>query len=161
MGGDDYVDYGNILNPNMADFSISLWMKTIDTVGNVIGKDSGSGAGYRFDIASGWNGNCIFWFQDAARSGSAYVYAGYVATDGDWHNIVSVLNRTQKTIKSYSDGILWNTRALDPGFLDGAITNTASLTVGSTSFTGFLDDVRIYNRALSTAEISAIYNATK
>jgi hypothetical protein len=33
--------------------------------------------------------------------------------------------------------------------------------VGGTNFKGYIDDVRIYNRALSAAEIQALYNAEK
>ena len=65
-GSSNYINTENNtpLNPNNGSFSISLWIKTTDASGNVIKKDSGSGAGYKFDLASGWNGNCIFWFFD-------------------------------------------------------------------------------------------------
>jgi hypothetical protein len=45
------------------------------------------------------------------------------------------------------------------------VSNNLSLRVGGNGLTEFflgnLDDIRIYNRALSAAEVSAIYNATK
>ena len=51
-------------------------------------------------------------------------------------------------------------------------TNTNSLIIGSSygssgvgigeeCFNGIIDDVRVYNRALSAAEIAALYNAQK
>jgi len=48
----------------------------------------------------------------------------------------------------------------------GTPTNTQSPSIGTIQigtyfFNGFIDDIRIYNRALSAAEISAIYNATQ
>ena len=48
----------------------------------------------------------------------------------------------------------------------GGFNNTAQLlyigSYGSSErFNGYLDDVRIYNRALSSNEISEIYNRTK
>ncbi len=156
-GTNNYVDCGDVLNPGMGDFSIAFWMKTTDATGTVISKDGG-GANYRFVLSEGWNGNCLFWFQDAARSGSAYVYAGYVPTDGNWHHIVAVLNRSQHTIKSYCDGVFWNTRPLDAGFLDGTITNSSSLYIGTATFNGLLDDVRIYSRTLTQADITELYN---
>jgi hypothetical protein len=39
------------------------------------------------------------------------------------------------------------------------LSTVAQVYLGSTSFPGLIADARIYNRALSAAEIAAIYNA--
>ena len=160
-GADDYVNAGNanILNPGSMDYTISIWMKTTDNNGAIITKDIGSGSGFRFDLLAGWDGNCLFWFLDSTRHGSAYVYAGYTATNGNWHQIVGTLNRDSKKMTSYSDGSLWNLNTLT-GFAEGTITNNAPLLIGS-SFTGSISNIRIYNRALSSSEITQNFNATK
>jgi hypothetical protein len=160
-GADDYVNAGNanILNPGSMDYTISIWMKTTDNNGAIITKDIGSGSGFRFDLLAGWDGNCLFWFLDSTRHGSAYVYAGYTATNGNWHQIVGTLNRDSKKMTSYSDGSLWNLNTLT-GFAEGTITNNAPLLIGS-FFTGSISNIRIYNRALSSSEITQSFNATK
>ncbi|MBT6832114.1 LamG domain-containing protein [bacterium] len=152
------VENSENLEPGDGDFTISLWMKTTDTAGNVIVKDSGSGARFGFYLAAGWGGNCIFWFNDSTRDGGQYAYAGYDATDGDWHHVAAVLNRNTQKIISYSDGDQWYARSF-AGFPNselGSVSNAASVKVGSSNFDGEIADVRIYNRALSATEISQL-----
>jgi hypothetical protein len=152
------------LEPGDGDFTISLWIKTTDTSGTVLQKDSGSGSGFRFDLSGGWNGNCIFWFNDSVRDGNQYVYAGYDATDGNWHHIVAILNRSDQKILSYSDGVYWNSRPFSnfPSSQLGSITNSELLKLSGTStFTGSLADVRIFDRALSATEVLTLYEGSE
>jgi len=41
------------------------------------------------------------------------------------------------------------------------VIGRSNFAVGEYYFNGLIDEVRVYNRALSAAEIMAIYNATK
>jgi nanoRNase/pAp phosphatase (c-di-AMP/oligoRNAs hydrolase) len=82
--------------------------------------------------------------------------------DGLWHNVV-VVKATGVSTKFYIDGSYKS---------DGGSNNTGNLTnsyqfyIGGGNayagvFSGLIDDVRVYNRALSAAEIAAIYNGGK
>ncbi len=102
--------------------------------------------GITFNIRSGANGN----------SGTA---TGGAIGDGNWHFVTGVFNGTQ--VIAYRDGVAgapvsW---AYPPG------ANTIPFTIGSRGgsnlFPGIIDDVRLYNRALSSAEVQALYNAEK
>jgi hypothetical protein len=71
-----------------------------------------------------------------------------VITDGNWHRIGFVWDRSHRTL--YVDGI---TVAQDTQ--DGLTGSTSGLYIGcgmamepGTYFSGLIDDVRIYNRAL-------------
>jgi hypothetical protein len=99
------------------------------------------------------------YFEVRAISGSAI---GVVSNDPidnkHWHHIVGV--RQGSLLKLYYDGILENvTNAPSLGSLD----NTGPLTIGSSTltntqyFTGNIDDVLIYNRALTDDEIQQLY----
>ncbi len=79
--------------------------------------------------------------------------------DGLWHHVLALYNGTTMTVyvdgspensESYSSGILLNDHPLKIG-LD-------PLTVEDRHFNGNIDDIRIYNRALSRTEIQALYN---
>jgi hypothetical protein len=79
------------------------------------------------------------------------------ATSGIWMHIVGSCDGV--FLRLYKDSVLVMSSAqtINPYISSG------SLWIGKKDgyIQGYLDDVRIYNRALSTAEISALYNATK
>jgi len=88
--------------------------------------------------------------------------------DSNWHHIVFVVGNN--TGKLYIDGQLNDSDASITSF--GTMNlNTGTIGTGNTSngdldsnvypFTGKLDEVRIYNRALSAGEITRLYNLTK
>ncbi|HKK54266.1 MAG TPA: LamG domain-containing protein [Patescibacteria group bacterium] len=166
-GVSDYVEVpdDSSLNPSDGSFTISFWIKVPDWDGshqNVIIKSSGAGANYRFSLSSGWDGNCIFWFQDDRVYGNQYVYAGFDATDGDWHHIVGLIDREAEEFRSYSDGDYYNRRPFSnfDGYLNN-ITNSAPLNFGNAEFEGLIEDVRIYNYALTDQEVQDMYESEK
>ena len=77
--------------------------------------------------------------------------------DENWHYIVFVLDDGNEN--GYKDGVGVFSTTYNSG--SGFAESLAAFNMGGSSFLGFFDDVRIYNRALSASEIFAIYNATK
>lgn len=80
--------------------------------------------------------------------------------DGNWHHVVATFDRGS-ALSLYVDGGLITT--VDISSLSNAdLTNSHNLTLGkrvnSLFYTGQLDDVRIYNYALSPAQITKVYN---
>lgn len=94
---------------------------------------------------------------------------GAVVSSGEWHHVASTYDGAQ--LQLYIDGQPWG----NPHFVSGTISPmlpNSFLSLGSEDgrtvcgncagkryFKGLLDEVAIYNRALSAAEIAAIYNA--
>ncbi len=84
-----------------------------------------------------------------------------------WHFLVGTWDG--QVVRVYLDGVmdantLAYSSAIVPNSIDARIGASAdgSTNIQPTSYyRGIIDDVRIYNRALSAAEISALYNATK
>ncbi|HEX4104287.1 MAG TPA: LamG-like jellyroll fold domain-containing protein [Candidatus Paceibacterota bacterium] len=89
------------------------------------------------------------------------VSGGTALSNGTWYQITGTFDGT--TLKTYVNGVLDRQLAVS-GTMD--VSSTA-VDIGKTAdssgnyFNGAVDDARIYNRALSAAEIQAIYNATK
>ncbi len=89
------------------------------------------------------------------------------STDSNWNFIAATWDGTSAagSMKLYTNGILRNSTAGSPTALDW--TESPTVQIGNSggwsgyNFTGSLDDVRLYNRALTTTEIQAIYTATK
>ncbi|HCO95169.1 MAG TPA: hypothetical protein DIU00_14655 [Phycisphaerales bacterium] len=84
-----------------------------------------------------------------------------VITDVQWHHVGFVYDMDTLHRRLYVDGILVaeDTSAIagvpsDDGLYIGA---SKDLSAG-TLFSGFIDDVRIYNQALSAEEIAALAN---
>ena len=79
--------------------------------------------------------------------------------------MVTVCDYTNKTVKIYRNGVLFDTQVLTGTPVFPLINRTKY--IGAYSPTqmkptdGSLDEVRIYNRGLSAEEVAAIYNQTK
>ncbi|MFA6091066.1 MAG: LamG-like jellyroll fold domain-containing protein [Candidatus Gracilibacteria bacterium] len=76
--------------------------------------------------------------------------------DGNWHHIVWTLDNGAK--KGFKDGILIINENYSPG--NGFSITSQPLDIAA-YLIGKIDEVRIYNRALSDSEAQALYNATK
>jgi hypothetical protein len=87
---------------------------------------------------------------------------------GRWNHICAIYRGIGPLGSMYLDGID-TTDSVDSGGGNGSRTsdNAYDFVIGSTdneyayNFDGVLDDVRVYNRALTAAEISALYNMGK
>ena len=78
-----------------------------------------------------------------------------------WYHVTGVYNATAQTLDVYVNGVL------DNGTLSGTVPSSQfnssnNLQIGAFNasglFRGTIDDVRIYNRALSAQEVKRLYN---
>jgi len=86
----------------------------------------------------------------------------YTPTNIDiWHNFVGTYDSSTREQKLYVDGVLRSTRnvtgAINPELGPIHIAHRENSPVGSDHFNGTIDEVRIWNRALSDEEINASY----
>ena len=86
--------------------------------------------------------------------------------DGLWHHVVLMIN-TSGQITVYIDGVNKVTNqqsayfsSTDSNIWLGQFTNSPSAGTNAFAFTGNLDDVRIYSRMLTAAEVALIYANT-
>ena len=77
--------------------------------------------------------------------------------DGQWHHVAGAHDDTG--IKIYVDGSPQNGVGGPGNMLQGSSPVSIGARGSSNPFSGALDEVSLYNRALSAAEIQAIYNA--
>ncbi|MCK4752032.1 MAG: hypothetical protein KAS75_01200 [Planctomycetes bacterium] len=146
-GSGDYVNFGS---DDLLDIDESI------TVGAWIKND---GSNYSREIVSrgfDWrlfaNGSEVA-FQIGANSP---VETSGSSLDGTWHHYAAVYDGAE--IILYMDG-----NEVDSIACTGSIASGASMTVGARSggsadFDGWIDDVRIYDNALSTEEIQNLYH---
>ncbi len=159
-GVDEYVDLVNNLDSFATPaISIALWLKRDSTSfahdQGIMGCVNNGGWGFGLD------GTNVLGRPFITKIGASAAYSdGTVIDDTDWHHLVI----------SY-DGL--NTRFYLDGVLDATVSYTestfncagAGYTLGnsnsSTFFEGRLDDVRIYNRAITASEVSALYRMAR
>ena len=151
------------LNFGTGDFSFDAWIKTTSTTGmkQLVDKRSrtvASMTGYSFFIINGRLG-----VQLDDGSFTNYNSTVFVA-DGNWHHIAITVSRASSTgILFYADGV--STQFGDPTLHLGSVNSTSPLRIGCESyavdslFTGILDEIELFNRALTPAEVISIYAA--
>jgi len=149
--------------------TVSFWMNT--TV-----KDSNFGS--MFDAGGGSSVNTGFSITRAPTSGYLQVnfthgIAGQNQTftgttdicDGTWHHI-SLVMESDNTFICYLDGVshLSGTRTYwtsgDTHNLSNNRLGTNAGSVGASSYGGKIDQVRIFNKALSSSEVTTLYGET-
>jgi hypothetical protein len=165
-GVDDYV---SIINPSSDNFgtgpmSVSAWIKTTTTssFSTIIdNKTAGTNnAGFNLQL----DGNKQPYFRVANGTTQFPVVAtGKTLNDNQWHNIIGVFERTggvNDKIHIYVNGKLINTYSSVPSGWN--ITSNQNLLVGQYGgngyFNGQIDDVRIYNYALTSEQVKTLYN---
>jgi len=163
-GIDDYIIVGTTERPTDT-FSFGGWFKTSAT--HEIDPEATSGYGgvnnqrYAFDpqhggdlnagagLSIGTNGIAVY------EHGSDYMPATAVyptELGEDWHHIMVVYNNKQPTI--YLNGSSVRTGFSSPREIVSAPIQFGGMAYGY--FEGLMDEVRIYNRALSAAEIKKL-----
>ena len=146
-GIDDWVFTSNIQNLGLGPISILAWIK--------------GGAPNQVVMSQPMISNC-FAVNGEDRlttelgESVASLVSEAVITDGDWHRIGVVLDGSQRSL--YVDGV-----RVGEDSLTGSGVTASGLNIGvgkdylaGTYFSGLIDDVRIYDMALSTEEIAAL-----
>jgi len=120
---------------------------------------SGSGGGWQLK-ATPDTGPITFGVKVTGSGGSqTYRYSKTVRALNTWYHVAGVYNATPQTLDIYVNGVL------DNGTLRGTVPSAqvlqnVNVNIGRRSggyyFNGTIDEVRVYNRALSAAEIQTI-----
>lgn len=117
--------------------------------------------------SSGWemlfsSGKPRFYVRDGNSGEKSFgVLAGTAApTVGTWHHFVGTFNPDTITAAFYYDGVVQDS-VTSLGSVATSINNTA-VTIGkcgsNNSMNGIIDEIKVYNRALTSAEVTDIYN---
>jgi hypothetical protein len=163
-GSSQYIEIANtaFLPQGNAARSMFGWIKTNSTIldRTCYFGYGGTGTGTAFDMCSGINADGQIYFvnfnPDVDLAGTA------VIANGVWHHIGVTYNGTVE--KLYVDGI---ENASSTVNINTTGIETYPLAIGRQSYpdgdtywytNGTIDNVRLYNRVLSTAEVLALYN---
>ena len=164
-GVNDFVTFGTSTgNFGTSDFTMDWWMKTsLSVPQSVISKRAVCGAVNFYDVRMKV-GKVVFEIRQATPTSIiGNVVSASAVNDGQYHHIAAV--RQGVTSRIYVDGVLEATTTAS-GVIN--INNTAQFTAGrspcigiggTVHYKGEFDEIEIFNKALSTSEIQAIFNA--
>jgi len=148
---DDYIAVADSPSLRPTEFTISAW---------VFRKGLGGGGKGVVVQKDGVDGYYVFRqagdYWKLFVGGQESTITGFSINDNEWQHIVFMMNGTD--ILSYNNGVFDNSEVYT-----GTISySTTDLTIGNRpdlarDFNGSIDEVEVWNRALSSAEVSEIY----
>jgi hypothetical protein len=162
-----YVNFET--NSGNVEFSVEAWATQyfISGAGNGI-VTLGSGGADQFLIDAGGTGSALrFVVRNAAGTSFAANSGTVIANDGLWHHLVGVCDEAGGHLFFYMDGVQIATTAITPG--SGIMASTVPLSIGARESSnnppnnydyqllGAIDDVAIYNQALSSTQVRNHY----
>lgn len=152
------LNFGNLF---AGDFSIDLWLRVPASFASVglrtlVDKRQTSPLrGYHLALL---NGSPVLELADGLGS-TTYPSNLPSLADGNWHMLAVTVRRLSLTgIRWYLDGAAGGTQS-NPLLHPGSLSNASSLRLGLPYFVGSLDEVEIFNRVLTPAEVGSIFTA--
>jgi hypothetical protein len=151
------------LDMGTGDFSIDCWVRTpvggTPGVQVIVEKRENPTRGWSLYL---FNGNPGFQLADGAGF-SNYGTTTNVA-DGNWHFVAASVDRNNPTgLIIYVDGV---PNTFNPTAHSGSVSNASALWIGSREpafgqilFNGDIDEVELFRRALTQADVDSIYEA--
>lgn len=164
-GVNDFVSVASNPGLNLTNkFTVSAWIFQQSAQSNgyrIVDKCSaGIADGWTFDTYGNGNGGCRLRMQAADLTGRSVVgTTDYTLLA--WHHVVATVSGTTGAV--YFDGLLNG-----DGLVGQIPSNSLDLFIGGPHpynagvvefFNGLIDDVRIYKRTLSAAEVEDLFNA--
>jgi hypothetical protein len=161
LNASSYVTVNNAVLGNFGttDFSVAFWIKTQTTNCILIGNRYSNDHGPFWTVKVSTAGSVAFEVdQDGAGTNYNDVFGSKTVSDGTWHHIGVV--RTGASQKVYINGVLDGSGS-GPGTANvssgGAMIIGTDVNINESSrFVGTIDEVRIFNHAITPGEIQMV-----
>jgi fibronectin type 3 domain-containing protein len=163
-GSNNYIDLANPTSLRLTgSMTLSAWILAMANPpddGQIIAK-SNSSAGWQLKTSPDTGPHTFGIAISASSNSHVQRYSNTVRALNTWYHVAGVYNATARTLDIYVNGVL------DDGVLSGTVpasqyNSSVNTNIGRRSggfyFNGIIDEVRIYNRALSQTEIQADMN---
>ena len=148
-GDNDYVNVGNDVSLNVSNLSISFWLNANSKLSwnRILGKEHS----YKFL----WDDTGKIRFEITNSTEYKSVDSSSIIPLNEWTQILGVFNGTNLSL--YVNGALQGSNEIT-----GINYTTENVYIGTTnlasSFNGSIDEVIIYNKSLTSTEITNLYN---
>ena len=157
----DYISFSSSYVANLPTVSLGGWLNS--TSSGIMMSEHGGPANFILQFGRSTAGKFDSYFSTKTTSPSWQANVSGAINDGNWHHIMVVYDGSRERV--YTDG----NETFSVAGTGSVSANNYSLKIGAgyssgvpvTFFTGKLDNIRIYSRALSAAEVLAIYDVGK
>ena len=143
--------------------TVSAWIKTTANNGNILyWGTASSGQKWGFRLQNNANTGVLGALRLECHSG--YIVGSTPVNDGQWHHVVAVLDSdgspNVNEVKLYVDGVRETLSVATDEPINTVAGTDVLIGKGETSiwFPGSIDDVRIYDLALTPVEIALLYD---
>ena len=155
-GTNDYVDISGAASSlnGLSAFSLSLWYNTSDFNGGLIA--GGTSVNNAFWI-SRYNSNQLYF--NVRNGGATFLTVNVANANNTWHHVAAICDGSSS--KVYVNGSVAASGTL-PSLSSTGANNLAIAYIPPLSgnyCSGLIDEVAIFNSALSASDITAIYNS--
>ena len=156
-GVDDYVDIGYKLNLLNNDITQEAWVNANSFINGwhgIISNMPSWGTGFSLQIGTIQN--------IAAMVSGVYLTTSWTPSLNVWYHIVATHRSSDNLNVLYVNGVQENTVTREISYVENAVTKVGLFyTYNGLPFSGDIDVVRSYNRALTSSEVLQNYNAQK
>lgn len=161
-GLDDYISFSNSyqgFNMSGKDMTMSVWVYRTGAgyYDRIFTRyyNAGTFGGYALGITD--TSKVWYFTGNGSTGGSSWSYSRNVIDPNRWYHIVVTQSGTNASL--YIDGVRdssWTKQRISG--VAPTITQIAGLKSAYLSFNGSIDELMIYNKALSASEVTALYN---
>ncbi|MBW8833387.1 MAG: hypothetical protein JF606_29240, partial [Burkholderiales bacterium] len=158
-GNDDLVTLANAstLDFGSSDFTLMMWVKR-----NALGGGQRHLFSKCIATATSWESGCKeFYFSGNVLRFGSYATGdtnSVTISDRNWHNIALVFIRASNAVQIYVDGTLRTSATKNLEADNAAHIVVIGNHLNANPFSGLVDEVRIYNQALTAAQVSSSMN---
>lgn len=162
-GTDDYVNMGDVHDMRTSDWTTAAWVKSTDTHGGIISKSFLAAGSGRWGMVLD-SGTLLAIFD----GGTPFTIQTTGVNDGNWHHVATTYDR-DGLMTLYVDGYQKGTTSIAASsavdmntsctlLVGGYWNNPCSTVSAAYDLNGQIDDVRVYNYALSATQIKQLMN---
>ncbi|MBW2999001.1 LamG domain-containing protein, partial [Candidatus Woesearchaeota archaeon] len=161
-GSDDYVDLGSNFKFNDQSFSYGGWFNSDDiaVAGRPMGAYSSGGLAI-YQIVFGRLPNKIsFFLRDAQNDDTGWVDSVGNYNSNTWNHVYVTVDQVNEIAKLYVNGVLDTSADLSAIEDISPVSNLMIGEVFNIFFDGQIDEVAVYNTALTSGQVAELYEAS-
>jgi len=160
-GATTYIDLPTENFDSLGDITVSLWMKFNGQVqwDRILHKGDSDRNTDAFGFTQ--SGSTVVGYVQPKTTGQYSRFMGESLVHGAWYHVVMVYNQTSHDVNMYLNGQLSNGETVSSTLYayNGNHFNIGKRSGGENYFDGVLDQIMIWNRSLSAAEIQELYTS--
>ena len=151
-GVDDYINLGQI---NYTSVTVEGWVFRDDTT-DLVNIVSGAGVVQYFGVYS----QTLAYY--ASTNTGTWTFGTTTLQPQTWYHVALTYDDSNYSVKMYLNGNLESTSTADASYRTGYVSTLGTYANASIRFwKGYISNLRVYNTALTQAQILQNYNATK